>query len=30
VAGSPVRVLVIAAREDLAILREVKRVLDWS
>ena len=29
-ADSAVRVLVIAAREDLAILREVKRVLDWS
>ena len=28
-ADSAVRVLVIAAREDLAILREVKRVLDW-
>jgi acetate kinase len=27
---SAVRVLVIAAREDLAILREMMRVLDWE
>lgn len=28
--GSQVRVLVLAAREDLAILREVRRALKWS
>jgi acetate kinase len=29
-ADSQVRVVVLAAREDLAILREVRRVLKWS
>ena len=28
--ASAVRILVIAAREDLSILRQVKRVLRWS
>lgn len=28
--GSPVQVLLIAAREDLAVLRQVRRVLGWA
>ena len=28
--GSPVQVLLIAAREDLAVLRQVRRILGWT
>jgi len=29
-ANSPVHILVIAAREDLVILREVRRLMGWQ